>query len=283
VGAIEGSGARVLGDADDAFDSAFVATQLQVRIQYAIVGNEVERRGLEADAACRDAARASLEQRLVTPDAEGSELLDAFPDDYLGYLIDREADFLLLQGDLVGQPCVTDDAVAEYYEEHRDEFEEGCSAHILVATQEEADEIVALLEGGADFAALAAERSTDPGSAAQGGDIGCVTRGRLVPEYEEALFSQPIGEIGDPVETDFGFHIIRVDSREQLDLEAARPQISQRISEEVQAAFGEWFRNALAAADVSVDPRYGTWNPQTATIDRPPVDEIPTSTSAPEE
>lgn len=279
VGAIEGAGARVLGEEDDAFDSAFVATQLGVRIQYAIVGNEVDRRELRADDECRQAARDSLEQRFVTPDAEGAELLGGFPDDYVDYLVDRESDFLLLQGDLVGQPCVADDAVATYYEEHRDELEQACSAHILVETREDADEVYALLQGGADFAALAAERSTDPGSAAQGGDIGCVTRGRLVPQYEEALFSQPVGEIGEPVESDFGFHIIRVDSRGIPDLEDARDEIGQRLAQEVQQAFGEWFRNAVAAADVSVDPRYGTWNPQTAEIDRPSLDEVPTTSA----
>lgn len=283
VEAIEGSGGSVLGEEDDAFDSAFVATQLGVRIQYTIVGNEVDRRQLEADSACRDAARASLEERFTVPDqTDGADLLEAFPDDYRKYLIEREADFLLLQGDLVGQECVVDDAVAAYYEENREQLEQACTAHILVDTAEAAADVKALLDAGADFAQVAADNSQDPGSAANGGDVGCVGRGQLVPEYEEAMFSQPIGEIGEPVQSQLGFHIIRVDSRGIPTLDEARDQVAQLVAQEVQGTFGEWFRNAVSAADVTVDPRYGTWDPTTAEITRPSTDSSSTSTTAPD-
>lgn len=283
VEAIEGSGGSVLGEEDDAFDGAFVATQLGVRIQYTIVGNEVDRRELEADSACRDAARSALEERFTVPGrTDGADLLDAFPDDYRDYLVEREADFLLLQGDLVDQDCVVDDAVAAYYEENRDSLEQACTAHILVDTAEAAAAVKALLDAGADFAQVAAENSKDPGSAANGGEVGCVGRGQLVPEYEEAMFSQPIGAIGEPVQSQYGFHIIRVDSRGIPTLDEARDQIAQQLAQAVQGTFGEWFRNAVSAADVSVDPRYGTWDPTTAEIARPSTDSSSTSTTAPD-
>lgn len=280
VQAIEQSGGQVLGEEEDAFNSAFVAEQLAVRIQYAIVGNEVDARGLEADAECRDAARDSLIGRLAPASAtgDGEAVLEAFPEEYRDYLVDRETDFLLLQGDLAGQPCVADDAAAAYFEEHPEEFVEACAAHILVATREEADEVVDLLEGGADFAQLAADRSTDTGSAAQGGQLPCVTPGRFVAAFDEALFDQPLGEIGEPVETEFGFHVIRVDSRETPELEEIRDQVAQVIATQVQQSFQAWFTEALADAEVEIDPRYGTWNPANASITRPPI-ESPTDSS----
>jgi hypothetical protein len=280
--AIEGQGATVLGEEQGAFDSAFVASQLALRIQYAIVSNEVERRDIAPDDTCRTAARDSLVQQLagLDPSGDGETVLGAFPEPYQDYLVDREADVLVLQGDLIEQPCLADTAVESYYEEHEDEFEQACSAHILLATRDEADDIVALLRAGADFAALAAERSTDTGSAVGGGTLPCVLPGQLIPELDAALFGQPVGEIGDPVETGFGFHVVRVDSRRVAPLAEVREAVRQGLATEVQAAFGDWFRDAIAAADVDVDPRYGDWDPTNAEILRPGSGAATTSTTA---
>jgi foldase protein PrsA len=283
VAAIEGTGQTVLGAEDDAFDSAFVAEQLAVRVQYAIVGNEVDARGLEVDDECRSAARDSLLARLAgaSPEGDGEAVLAGFAQPYQDYLVEREADFLVLQGDLSEQPCVADDAVGAYFEEHRDEFAQACSAHILLDTPEEADEVVVLLEGGADFAALAAERSIDTGSAQAGGELPCVTRGQFLPEFEEALFTQAIGEIGDPVQTSAGYHVIRVDSRDEPELGDVREQVAQALAAEVESTFNEWFIDAVAAADVEIDPRYGTWDPTSARIDRPAIEASTTTSTAP--
>jgi hypothetical protein len=265
VAAFEEQGASVLGEEDGTFDSAFVASQLAIRIQYTIVANEVEERGIEVDGACRDAARDQVERRFVTP--AGEEVFGDFTEAYQDYLVKREADVIALQGDLVDQPCVSEDAVADYYESHQDELEQACAS------------VVADLAGGADFATLAAERSQDPGSAEQGGDLGCLGRGETVEEFDAAAFSQPIGEVGAPVQTSFGYHVILVTSRGTPTLDEARDQIAQRLQEEVEAAFQQWFLDALAAADVTVDSRYGTWNATDATIDRLET-EAPTSTTA---
>lgn len=281
--AIEGTGQPVLGDEADAFDSAFVAEQLAVRIQYAIVSNEVDARGLEADEECRAAARDSVLARLAgaSPQGDGEAVLGGFDQPYQDYLVDREADFLLLQGELSGQPCVADDAVGAYFDEHEEDFVQACSAHILLETPEEAAAVVVLLEGGADFAALAAERSTDPGSAQAGGELPCVTRGQFLPEFEEALFTQDIGVVGDPVQTAAGYHVIRVDSREAPELADVREQVAQALAAEVESTFNQWFLDAVAAADVELDPRYGTWDPASARIDRPAIEASTTTIAVP--
>jgi peptidyl-prolyl cis-trans isomerase C len=90
--------------------------------------------------------------------------------------------------------------------------------HILVETEAKAQAIIDELESGADFAELASARSADSGSAAVGGDLGYFTRGQMVLPFEEAAFAIAVGEFSHtPVETQFGWHVIRViDARRQV-------------------------------------------------------------------
>jgi peptidyl-prolyl cis-trans isomerase C len=90
--------------------------------------------------------------------------------------------------------------------------EEVHARHILVASEDEAKAIVAQLKGGADFAAIAKEKSKDPG-AANGGDLGYFTKDQMVPEFAEAAFKLDKGQISDPVHTQFGWHIIKVEDK----------------------------------------------------------------------
>ncbi len=84
------------------------------------------------------------------------------------------------------------------------------AAHILVATQEEADKLKADLAGGADFAELAKANSTDTGSGANGGDLGWFGLGMMVKPFEDAVVAAKVGEVAGPVQSDFGFHLILV-------------------------------------------------------------------------
>ncbi len=100
--------------------------------------------------------------------------------------------------------------VKKYYEDNKDKFEKIDASHILVETEEEAKKIKAELDGGKDFAELANKNSKDPGNQDNGGELGEFPRGAMVPEFEEAAFKLKEGEISDPVKTDFGYHIIKV-------------------------------------------------------------------------
>jgi len=106
--------------------------------------------------------------------------------------------------------------------------------HILVATEDEANQVYAKLIAGEDFGKLAKEISTDTGSGANGGDLGWFGRGAMVAEFEDAAFSQQIGEIGKPVQSQFGFHIIQVLGHED------RPLTEDQLNKAKQSAVTAW-------------------------------------------
>ena len=108
---------------------------------------------------------------------------------------------------------ISDEELQKYFTDNQERFNipaEVKARHILVKTEEEALEVIDLLNGGADFAELAKERSEDPGSKDQGGELGFFKPGEMQPEFEEAAFSMEIGEISEPVESLYGFHVIEV-------------------------------------------------------------------------
>jgi peptidyl-prolyl cis-trans isomerase D len=152
---------------------------------------------------------------------------------------------------LTARVSVTDREIEAYYQGHRDEFkqeEEACASHILIKVKqgeakeghpdEEAKKIAQGLldqvKAGTDFAELARKSSEDPGSAAQGGSLGCFGRGRMVPEFENAAFSLGAGETSDLVKSTFGYHIIRVSERKEETV-APLAQVKERIRQSLLA------------------------------------------------
>jgi parvulin-like peptidyl-prolyl isomerase len=124
------------------------------------------------------------------------------------------------------------------------EVEKANVAHILVASEEEAKKVIERLDKGEDFAALAAELSTDPGSKDNGGIYENITKGQFVPEFEQAMFVdlQPGETTKVPVQTQFGYHVIRLISRSTgpaMSAEEAQQTIEQQIPQALQQARGE--------------------------------------------
>jgi parvulin-like peptidyl-prolyl isomerase len=134
--------------------------------------------------------------------------------------------------------------------------EQANARHILVETEEEAAAVLERLNSGESFAALAEELSLDTGSAPNGGELGFVPRGRFVEPVEEAIFSQPISEIGNPVESQFGWHIIEVLEREERELSPADYLQEQR------AAYSDWVTTARQEATIE-----DVWTPDKAPPD----------------
>ena len=93
--------------------------------------------------------------------------------------------------------------------------EEIRARHIRVQSKDEAVEVYEKLQHGGDFAALAKEYSKDPGSKDQGGELGFFSRGQMVPKFEEAAFKLKKGEVSEPFETQFGWHVVKIDDRRE--------------------------------------------------------------------
>ena len=126
--------------------------------------------------------------------------------------------------DETAKAAVTDAAVQALFDEkyaHAEPGKEYSAAHILVATEDEAKAIKAELDGGADFAAIAKEKSTDRGSAAAGGDLGWFGVGMMVKPFEDAVIAMKKGEVSAPVQSQFGWHIIKLNDERT----AAKPTI----------------------------------------------------------
>jgi peptidyl-prolyl cis-trans isomerase C len=144
-----------------------------------------------------------------------------------------------LRGEVAAR--ATPEAVEALYQERyvdADPQDEVRAAHILVAEEEKAKDLKAQIDGGADFAALAAEHGTD-GTKTRGGDLGWFVHAEMVPEFANAAFAMEAGTVSDPVKSDFGWHLIKLDERRER---AAPP-----LEEVREALLGELIQQAQVA------------------------------------
>ena len=166
--------------------------------------------------------------------------------------------------DVAQQVQFSGDDIRDYYENNLDRFvsnEERKSSHILIAidedtTDEQAAELIKEIQSkleGETFEELAKQYSDDPGSAAQGGDLGWAETGLFVPEFESALFSMNVGDISEAVKTDFGYHLIRMD-----DIKPGQQQSFEDIEYELELEYSrllaeeELFELADQMADLTL-------------------------------
>jgi parvulin-like peptidyl-prolyl isomerase len=153
-----------------------------------------------------------------------------------------------LQRQVADEVKPDDAALHAYYDAHKNQYEQIKAKHILIRfkgsqvpvktggkdlTEDEAlakaKDIEKQIAGGGDFAALAKAESDDTGTATNGGTLPPFSRGQMVPEFEQAVLSQPIGKVSDPVKTKFGYHIILVDDRSNKSFDEAKADIEKQV------------------------------------------------------
>jgi peptidyl-prolyl cis-trans isomerase C len=145
----------------------------------------------------------------------------------------------LLQNE--AKTAVTDDAMKKVYADAIKDVgneQEVSARHILVESEDDAKAISAELKKGGDFAAIAKEKSKDPGSKDTGGDLGFFTKDQMVPEFAEAAFKLDKGQVSDPVKSQFGWHVIRVDdkrTKQPPTFEQVKDQIENFVQRKAQA------------------------------------------------
>ena len=148
--------------------------------------------------------------------------------------------------------------------------------HILVETEEEAQQVYQRLVDGEDFAAVAEEVSTDSASAKDGGDLGWFGRGQMVAEFEDVAFSAPIGEIHEPVKSQFGYHIIQV-----LERDENHALSSDQLDQARQKRYSQWLDEQKASSDIQrnwtpeIVPTLPGASTNTQSIPQPPAPSTP--------
>jgi len=156
------------------------------------------------------------------------------------------AEYLVLSADnLSSQIKVSAEESRKYYDEHPTQFQSRQASHILITVppnagaeskaqaRAKAEQLYKqVLQNPADFAQMAKDNSQDPGSATKGGDLGFISRGAMVKPFEDAVFQMKEGEIAGPVETQFGYHIIKLNAVKQMGFEEAGAQIERELKQQ---------------------------------------------------
>jgi peptidyl-prolyl cis-trans isomerase C len=142
-----------------------------------------------------------------------------------------------------GKAALTPDAMKKVYDEAVKQMgneQEVRARHILVPTEDEAKAVLAEVKKGTDFAELARQKSKDPGAAAEGGDLGYFGKEQMVPEFAEVAFKLDKGQVSDPVKTQFGWHIIKVEDKRTKpvpEFDKVKDQIETYVTRKAQADY----------------------------------------------
>ena len=199
------------------------------------------------DLSNQEAYEKALEQNNVTEDQLREDIRENLP-------------VQKVQERVAGDAEPSDEEIQTFYEKNKEaQFTtpaQRCVRHILFNKdqKQKAEEVEQQLEDGGDFAKLAKENSQDPGSAAQGGDLGCLGKGETVPEFEQAVFGAEQGEIVGPIQTEFGYHVLQVTDikpAQTRSLQEVESQIRSQLAAEKQSEeFNEWVEEQKKKRDV---------------------------------
>ncbi len=223
-------------------------------LKLAIAGLDPQLANLPDDQKRVAALSSIIDVKLLAADADKEGLQDSADfKQRLAFLTDRELHNAYFKKHVVD--AVTPEEVKARYDKEiaavtpEDEVH---ARHILVKTEEEAKAVIKELDAGKDFVEIAKEKSTDPNKS-EGGDLGYFAKGRMVPEFENAAFALEKGAYSkEPVKTQFGFHVIKVeDKRKQQPpaLEQVEPQVRQLV---MRDKYLELLEKAKAAAPIDI-------------------------------
>ncbi|MFN0091067.1 MAG: peptidylprolyl isomerase, partial [Acidimicrobiales bacterium] len=232
---------------------ALVASLLTREIGVTLVEAELKARSLSVSAEQRTLVETALK-------AQFGSALDGLPAGYRDRFVGWNSGFLALD-DALAPPPPSEEQIRKAYDDNAELWTQRCARHVLVQTEEEAQKALADLRSGRDFDQLASERSIDPGSKAVGGSLGCQPKSQYVPEFEDAVWNASLKTLVGPVKTQFGYHVIRVDEEKQLTYADVRDRIAAQLAPSKGDTVARWIAERLAKAQISVDPRFGVWDP----------------------
>lgn len=181
--------------------------------------------------------------------------------------------------DIAATTKIDDAAERQYFDQHKTEYESVHARHILIRTKgsnvplapgkkeltdeealAKAQEVRAKLLAGGNFADLAKSESDDTTSAKEGGDLGTFKRGQMIPQFDQSAFSLPIGQVSEPVKTQFGYHLIKVEARDSKTFDLARADIEKKMRPDIAR---ETVENLRKQSPVTIDDVFfGPSSPQ---------------------
>jgi hypothetical protein len=273
------------------FTAQFLNDQLSLQLAKLAVADH----GLEVTQTDLDDARTTLEKNYA--DQSGQSVFDVLSESYRNQLIEGVAAQTVLQTELL-KTATSDEALRQIYDNSGDTYTQpqACVSHILMfagqpdgtTTPSDADYATALtkvqqvqsqLTGASNFAAIATANSEDTGSATKGGDLGCAAQGTYVTEFDDAVWAQPIGEVGPLVKTKFGYHIILVRSRGVPTFDDVKSQIADQVTSNSKQVLQAELARIAKTTTVTVDGRFGQFDESTGQITAPAGAELPSTTT----
>ena len=304
--AVTDSQGQALDLTGNTYSTDYTTGVLNQQVSFVLAEQEVASRGIEITDTDLQNAETALANDLTTTtatdtsgsvadDGTGAQALsDLGP--FKDTLVRGIANILALRADFSAK-LSTDEALQKAYDASGDTYKnQACVSVILLlagtgptqdsttgavtpppdsdypAALTKAQGLTSQLANGADFATLAKSSSDDKTTGANGGDLGCSAVGSYAqqqPEIDAAISGQPVGKVGEPVKTNFGYAIVLVRSRGDLTFEEAKPQLKTQVPTAAKTAFSDWFIAAAKAATVTVDPQYGSWDADTGTVVAP--------------
>ena len=163
----------------------------------------------------------------------------------------------------IGSEQITDDQLRQTYEDNKAQYTQLHAEHILLKTEDQANAIEKKVTA-ANFEELARKYSIDPSAAQNGGDLGTVSAAQFDATFVQAALALKPGEISEPVQTQFGWHVIRLISADVTPFDEVRTQLLDQAS---GLSLQDWFKHELQAVDISVNPKYGRFDASTGRID----------------
>ena len=292
-----GSATDLRGPDGESWATSFTAAFLNDQLNLHLAQVAVEQRGMTVSQTDLDEAKAMLEKNFVS--SSGQTFFTELPADYQKVLVAGVAAQNVLLNQLVTD-AQSDEGLRRLYEATKDQYsgELVCASHILVpagngsgtAVPTDAQYATALaqiqkvqsqLQGTSNFAELAATSSQDTGSARNGGALGCNPKDSFVTEFDQAVWTQPVGVVGQPVKTKFGYHLVLVTARgANLSFEQLKDQLRTTVAKSASKLLGAELARVVAAADISVDGRYGDFDAATMQIVAPAGASQPSTTLA---
>jgi parvulin-like peptidyl-prolyl isomerase len=256
------------GTASQTFSQGFTAIVLNTDIQAQLIHDEVVRRTIQPSAAEIAAATAAASAQFPNG-ADGKSVFTSFDPWFQQEYKVRSAEQAVLATALA--PSAKDPAqIKQFYDLNPTNFiTNQCVSHILVSSQGEAVAIRARIVAGAAFADQAKKYSTDTGSAAKGGQLGCNGPGQFVADFEQVANTIAVNQLSQPIHTQFGWHLIKVTSRQEQPLDATNTgRIQQYLQQNPVSMF---IPPALMQAKVKINPAYGRWDPLQPAVVPPPA------------